>query len=385
MGRIPALLTGWLPTPDELTSKAVLVAWVRWAAVGLGVAQAYVTSPAPISTTGVLALTALLALYNIPATLASRLPRRALSALLVTTVVGDFTVCTGWVLLLANDRYSTSYAIYCLVGIEAALIYSFRGGLVLLGGFATAMIVLYWERLTYFNYPVEVGSATFRTAIVVLVTLFAAGNARQILRERKARWEAEQRAITALEHRALHDPLTGLPNRDLFFDRLEQAMAMSKRDSAAFAVLMIDLDGFKSINDTFGHQVGDAVLREVAGRLRSAVRETDTVARLGGDEFAMIPAGAPNREEAVGIAIKVQAGFREMPFIVGGQHSILGASIGIAVFPDDAQDAAALINCADIAMYAAKRQGGGFGVYGRRDGPADRRTSEGAAASASRE
>jgi diguanylate cyclase (GGDEF)-like protein/PAS domain S-box-containing protein len=159
---------------------------------------------------------------------------------------------------------------------------------------------------------------------------------------------------------AHHDSLTGLPNRLLFNDRLNQAISRAKRDSRQSALLYLDLDKFKAVNDTLGHGAGDALLQAVAARLRKQMRESDTVARVGGDEFAVILPDIGGREEAESVAHKIVAALAA-PFRLGTeqQHAVIGTSIGVAVYPTDARDAQALIKAADAAMYEAKRDGSG--------------------------
>ena len=162
-----------------------------------------------------------------------------------------------------------------------------------------------------------------------------------------------------LGHLALHDPLTGLPNRTLFFDRVDQALTRSSRGGKPVALLMLDLDGFKLVNDGLGHAAGDHVLVEVARRLRAAVRGSDTVARLGGDEFVVLceDAGQP---QAVALATKLEQAVRQ-PVDVDGDEAIVTTSVGVAVHAP-AVDAAAtdgteLLRAADAAMYEAKSRG----------------------------
>lgn len=158
---------------------------------------------------------------------------------------------------------------------------------------------------------------------------------------------------------AHHDSLTSLPNRLLFNDRLGQAISLAKRDSRKFALLYLDLDKFKPVNDTLGHATGDELLQAVADRLRRQMRESDTVARIGGDEFAVILFSIARTEEVQHVADKIIAAI-ETPFQLGSQqHSVkIGVSIGIAIYPADGHEADALIMAADAAMYRAKESGG---------------------------
>jgi len=160
---------------------------------------------------------------------------------------------------------------------------------------------------------------------------------------------------------AHHDSLTGLPNRLLFNDRLTQAISLAKRDSRQFALLYLDLDKFKPVNDSQGHAAGDELLQSVAARIRRQVRESDTVARVGGDEFAVILPDIARRGEAETVATKIISAVAS-PFRLGSQKQSvgIGASIGIALYPADGRDADALIKAADAAMYSAKQAGSGF-------------------------
>jgi diguanylate cyclase (GGDEF)-like protein/PAS domain S-box-containing protein len=160
---------------------------------------------------------------------------------------------------------------------------------------------------------------------------------------------------------AHHDSLTGLPNQLLFNDRLNQAISLAKRDSRQFALLYLDLDKFKPVNDALGHAAGDELLKAVATRIRHQVRESDTVARVGGDEFTVILPDIARREEAETVARKIIAALAT-PFQLGSQKQSvdIGTSIGIAVYPADARDGEALVKAADAAMYSAKQAGNSF-------------------------
>jgi diguanylate cyclase (GGDEF)-like protein len=159
-----------------------------------------------------------------------------------------------------------------------------------------------------------------------------------------------------ITHLAHHDALTSLPNRILFYDRLNQAIARARRVNESFAVLYLDIDGFKPVNDMFGHDVGDALLREAARRIVACVRESDTVARMGGDEFTVIVSGVktPNDDERVANSI-IEAIAR--PFVLNGKNCSVSASIGVAIYPDNAQTAEQLVKIFDAAMYLAKQSG----------------------------
>jgi diguanylate cyclase (GGDEF)-like protein/PAS domain S-box-containing protein len=172
----------------------------------------------------------------------------------------------------------------------------------------------------------------------------------------------EERALTArLSHQALHDPLSGLANRALFLDRLAQAHARIVRQGGLAAVLLLDLDDFKGVNDTHGHLVGDQLLVAIARRLELVARTSDTLCRFGGDEFLYLADGLASHEEAVQIAVRLQDAFSE-PFTVAGVRIGQHASIGVVVWDAQRSDFAEIIQDADVALYEAKRQGKGHHV-----------------------
>ncbi len=158
------------------------------------------------------------------------------------------------------------------------------------------------------------------------------------------------------QYLAHYDNLTGLANRTLFFDRLHQAMRMAKRGGYLLALLFLDLDGFKFINDTFGHDAGDIILKETAKRLLENVRESDTVARMGGDEFTVILPSIENKKSAVIVAQKIIRAISE-PYTIFNEQCNISASIGISIYYAGEEDADTLIKKADIAMYRAKHSG----------------------------
>ncbi len=171
-----------------------------------------------------------------------------------------------------------------------------------------------------------------------------------IFRDITERKHAAQR----IEHLALHDPLTGLPNRMLFFDRLNQVLATAKRNRNIFALLYMDVDDFKFVNDTYGHEAGDRLLQEVSQRLVASMRESDPIARIGGDEFVGICCMIATPEEAEIVARKIIASQSE-PFDLKGHRCPIGVSIGISIYPLDGDDAETLLKRADEAMYRVKK------------------------------
>ncbi len=157
-----------------------------------------------------------------------------------------------------------------------------------------------------------------------------------------------------LQHMARHDGLTGLPNRQLFLDRLDAALARAVRNGGGFALLYLDLDNFKEVNDRHGHAAGDRLLCEVARRLQQGVRDVDTVGRIGGDEFVVLLEGVDKLADVALIAAKIEQLF-ERPIAAGGHDLLIGPSIGHALYPYDGVTAALLLEHADVAMYRAKQ------------------------------
>jgi diguanylate cyclase (GGDEF)-like protein len=156
----------------------------------------------------------------------------------------------------------------------------------------------------------------------------------------------------------MYDPLTDLPNCTMFLCELDAALARAQRTNGAMVIMLIDLDRFKQVNDTYGHAAGDRLLMEVAGRLRRCVREGDLVGRLGGDEFALVAEGREKAYDVAALADRIIAELRE-PAAVKEAEITSGASVGITVYPDDLSQRDELLEHADRALYAAKAAGGG--------------------------
>ena len=169
--------------------------------------------------------------------------------------------------------------------------------------------------------------------------------------------------VEKMRHQALHDALTGLPNLNLFEDRLAQALAMARRDVEVVAVGVLDVDNFKRINDSLGHEAGNELLKQIALRLRPLMRQADTVARMGGDEFTLLWPGLTSRRDVAEVAQKVLGAFSR-PFVLGGDRLFLTASLGVAAYPADGLSASALLRSADAAMYEVKKRGrNGFELH----------------------
>ncbi|MCD2519256.1 EAL domain-containing protein [Massilia sp. G4R7] len=175
-----------------------------------------------------------------------------------------------------------------------------------------------------------------------------------------------------LEHEVNHDPLTGLANRTLLWDRLDHAVHLAHRHGSMVATVLIDLDNFKAINDTFGHEAGDEVLKVVARRLQSAVRESDTVARMSGDEFVLVLVDQPSVRFTLRMVERLRSSMT-MPVAFGGNEIPVGASLGVALYPHDGLGPAELVRGADMAMYHAKSNGGGVHFFSPEMRSADER------------
>jgi diguanylate cyclase len=195
----------------------------------------------------------------------------------------------------------------------------------------------------------------FALGLLVVTLVTAVYDAHLQSRARIQALRLEQ-ANAALQHQATHDALTGLPNRLLFVDRLEQQIAHAERDRHVFAVLGVDLDRFKVVNDTLGHGAGDQLLVEISRRLASTIRGADTVARTGGDEFLLLLSGIREPSDAAVVAGKIVAEL-EKPVHIGGTELHTSASIGICIYPGDGKQSDSLIAHADEAMYFAKQRG----------------------------
>jgi diguanylate cyclase (GGDEF)-like protein len=203
------------------------------------------------------------------------------------------------------------------------------------------------------------------------------GQGQPELLARSIRYAIERkRAEERLTYLAQYDQLTGLVNRTLFRDRLIHAMARSKRLQQPMGLMLLDLDRFKAVNDTLGHDAGDQLLKVVADRLHECVREVDTVARMGGDEFTIILEGLSNEEDLVVVARRITRSLSE-PFNIQDRQTSIGVSIGITIYPTDDHEIDDLLRHADAAMYRAKQRGGNtFEFHISNDSPSSTLSSQ---------
>ncbi|MGB5278176.1 MAG: EAL domain-containing protein [Gammaproteobacteria bacterium] len=222
--------------------------------------------------------------------------------------------------------------------------------ILLLMGFFTKVITRPLRLLSHWSRDVAKGEADYKIKISTYIK-----EVDQLSHDLEKMRQSLVELAERMHYKAMHDELTGLPNRTLNDDRLNLAVTRAGRENGAFAVLLLDLDRFKDINDTLGHGIGDEVLRIVANRLNSEIRDSDTISRIGGDEFCAVIDGV-ERVVAENIALKL-ANAIEPPFQVNGHTLQVGTSIGIAVFPQDGITPELLIQHADVAMYEAKYKG----------------------------
>ncbi len=220
-------------------------------------------------------------------------------------------------------------------------------------GFRFAGAALLASAAQLFATAVLPQALTLRYAELVVQAILGASMIACLLDDER---EAAELATYEIEHLAYHDALTGLPNRPLFTDRLIVALAQANRADQKLAVFFLDLDRFKDINDSLGHSTGDSLLKAVAERIRTCVRDGDTVARFGGDEYTLLIPRVEHIEDAAKIAEKIIETLK-IPFVINGQELFVTTSIGISIFPHDGVDPETLVRNADTAMYRAKEQG----------------------------
>jgi diguanylate cyclase (GGDEF)-like protein len=353
---------------------------VRWFGVGFAALQIWADIQAAGSTAPVYlrssayGLLALFAAFNVALGLWLRSDRdiRALRVAGFVAVMVDHIFLIGIVWLYSYRLNTTMWALLFVLPLEAALRYEIRGASGSIGFLGTSEVVR--QALRYpATWPsaAAISGLTFRIGILTVIGLLAGLMVRNLQRERR---EVERRATeladlaAETEHLALHDGLTGLPNRVLFRDRVGAALAAAAEAGTRAAVMIMDLDRFKEINDTLGHHNGDLVLREIAGRLADGLGDSATVARLGGDEFGVLLTHVGDPAGAAGTAREMLA-LLEDSVAVDGLSLCVEASVGVAVYPEHGEDADQLLQRADVAMYVTKSSQAGVELYSAsRDG-----------------
>jgi diguanylate cyclase (GGDEF)-like protein len=342
-----------LPRPLKLERRLILGRWVGIAVFAVALAFNPTSKERTIAAYGILAvaftwnLVLLRVLRHAPPKLVVGLPTLA-----------DGLLCAAMIPLLGGFE-SPFYAVMYAVTVAAGMRLGFGRGMLLAA--AISMI----DGSSRLIQGDDLGAAfVVRSGVLVLtviLTSFLYDEAQKAEAALAERLHQSQELNGALAHQALHDLLTGLPNRTLLHERVEQSIAAAATCASSIALLVIDLDRFKEVNDTFGHQYGDLLLQQIGPRLGDVLQPDDTIARLGGDEFAVLLPGA-TVVRAEHIARKLLAAL-DRSFTISDISVDIGGSIGISLSPEHAADSDVLLRRADVAMYVAKRAGRGFAVY----------------------
>ena len=293
----------------------------------------------------------------------ARMNRRGWTDSAIFLVLGSMTAVVTVSLWLSQGLYSGAMLCYPVILIVAGMVSRLRLFVGLLLFMLVAVAVMAWGAMSGWHVPVPVPIGVARmvnVSCVLLVCACAVWILANDLRQTMQRLQEEIQRVKASEanftHLARHDALTNLPNRLLISDRMEQAIGQARRYERRAALLFLDLDNFKTINDSLGHDAGDELLKEVARRLQGAVREMDTVSRQGGDEFLIVLTDVPDLDAISAVANHVLSAMTQ-PFSLKGMQIVTSVSIGVALYPEDGDDFAALLKHADLAMYQAKAEG----------------------------
>jgi diguanylate cyclase (GGDEF)-like protein len=342
-----------LSRPVKLERRLILARWVGIAVFAVALALNITSMEQTIAAYCVLGVAFA---YNV---VLVRVLRHVSPGLVVgLPTIADGLLCAAMIPLLGGFE-SPFYAVMYSVTVAAGMRLGFGRGMLLAA--AVALI----DGSSRMIQGDDLGAAFIvRSGVLVLtviLTSFLYDEAQKAEAALAVRLHQAQVLNGALEHQALHDLLTGLPNRTLLHRRVEQSIAAAASGDASVALLVIDLDRFKEVNDTFGHQYGDLLLQQIGPRLSDVLQSADTIARLGGDEFAVLLPGA-NAARAEQVARKLLTAL-DRSFIISDISVDVGGSIGIALSPEHAADSDVLLRRADVAMYVAKRAGRGFALY----------------------
>ena len=293
----------------------------------------------------------------------ARMNQRGWTDSAIFLVLGSMTAVVTVSLWFNQGLYSGAMLCYPVILIVAGMVSRLRLFAGLLLFMLVAVAVMAWGAMSGWHVPVPVPIGVARmvnVSCVLLVCACAVWILANDLRQTMQRLQEEIQRVKASEanftHLARHDALTNLPNRLLISDRMEQAIGQARRYERRAALLFLDLDNFKTINDSLGHDAGDELLKEVARRLQSAVREMDTVSRQGGDEFLIVLTDVADLDAISAVANHVLSAMTQ-PFSLKGMQIVTSVSIGVALYPEDGDDFAALLKHADLAMYQAKAEG----------------------------
>lgn len=293
----------------------------------------------------------------------ARLNLRGATDAAIVLVLGTMTAVVSVSLWISQGLYSGALLGYPVILIVAGMVSRLRLFVALLlfmlasVALITCAALFGWQR--FVPQPMGLGRMV-NVSCILLVCACAVWILANDLRQTMQRLQREIQRVKASEasftHLAQHDALTNLPNRLLVSDRMEQAIGQARRYGRRAALLYLDLDNFKTINDSLGHDAGDELLKEVAERLQGAVREMDTVSRQGGDEFLIVLTDVPDLD-AISAAANHVLNTMTQPFSLKGMQIVTSVSIGVALYPEDGDDFAALLKHADLAMYQAKAEG----------------------------
>ena len=269
------------------------------------------------------------------------------AVLLVTVITGYFDYITGPTVL---------FEVFYIVPLSLAAWYSGKNLAFTISIFsAITRVSVYHD-----GFPGNASNVLFVYNLAEEASLFIAIS--YFINSIKLHLNSLNKSSEQLRHLSFHDELTELPNRVLLSDRMQQAIAVAKRDKVQMVLMFIDLDKFKPINDALGHAIGDLLLKETATRIQNCLRESDTAARIGGDEFVVLLLAIVEKQDAMSIAEKI-CGTLNQPFELSGNRVHISSSIGIAVYPENGTDEKTLLKNADAAMYYAKKSGGNIAKF----------------------